>query len=80
MSVPDGWTVVYSKEENGTYDPTANTKAIVGGGNFYMKNSRYTAQLPATGGVGTTAVYVGGSGLLLLAILGWLLSARKRRE
>ena len=38
------------------------------------------SRLPATGGMGTTVVYVAGSALLLLAVLGWVLSARKRRE
>ncbi len=77
--VPAGWSVTYSKDGE-TYNNATDGNSVAGDGTFYMKNSTYTVQLPATGGVGTTVVYVAGSGLLLLAILGWLLSARKRRD
>ncbi|MBR1821690.1 MAG: Cna B-type domain-containing protein [Clostridia bacterium] len=35
-------------------------------------------RLPSTGGMGTGLIYATGAGLLLLAVLGWVLSAKKR--
>lgn len=43
-----------------------------------ISNNRIAARLPATGGVGTGVLYAAGIGLLLLAVVGWVLRARRR--
>jgi len=44
-----------------------------------ITNSKFTVALPATGGVGTTAIYLAGSALMLLAVLGFVLMNRRKR-
>ena len=67
-------------------DPTATwpkqgvDQSVKGGGTITVVNSKFNVRLPSTGGMGTTVVYVAGSLLLVLAVLGWVLSAKKRNS
>ena len=64
-------SVSYTDGSNGlvTYDSTNKT--------FTVKNEA-GARLPSTGGMGTGLIYATGTGLLLLAVIAWVMKAKKR--
>ena len=70
----DDNTIVVSTEANNTlatvtYDAT-NKQFVVG--------NTPGARLPSTGGMGTGLIYATGTGLLLLAVIAWVMKAKKR--
>ena len=71
-SVPAGFHVKYGENNSGEYAWQQNE--------YMIYNHMDTVKLPATGGAGTNALYALGGGLVLLAVLGWVLGARKRRD
>ena len=70
--VPYGFHVKYGANNSGEYAWEQNE--------YKIYNHLNTVHLPATGGVGTNALYALGGGLVLLAALGWVLGSRKRRD
>ena len=75
-----GWTPTRYRANNGNGSNQGSDNTVTGGGELTVVNSMSQVALPATGGAGTTAIYAAGAGLVLLALAGWLLAARKRRD
>ncbi len=57
-----------------------NTNNQYADDNGIIQNNMITVALPATGGVGTGVVYGAGAALVLLAVLGMILTKRKRTD
>ena len=74
------WVPVLYKAGKGEGNSSGSANTVTGGGELTVVNSRSNIALPATGGMGTGVVYAGGAGLVLLALAGWLLASRKRRD
>ena len=75
-----GFRVHYGKQDAGTSTTDRATDKISDTDSRIIRNDMNTVHLPATGGVGTNALYALGGGLVLLAALGWVLGSRKRRD
>ncbi len=75
-----GWTPTRYRANNGNGSNQGSDNTVTGDGELTVVNSKSLVALPATGGVGTNAIYAVGAGLVLLALAGWLLAARKRRD
>jgi LPXTG-motif cell wall-anchored protein len=73
-NVPEGYTPTYKKS---TGETKTNGEAYALNGETVI-NTPITYTLPATGGVGTGAVYGAGAAVILLALLGLVLMNRKR--
>jgi len=63
------------KDENSDYLPNAGTQTQV-----FTNFEKSPVALPATGGMGTGVVYGAGAALVLLAVLGMILTKRKRTD
>ena len=74
----DGYTTKYFKQtELGETELNGATSTVDNG---IIHNTIIAASLPATGGMGTTTIYIAGASLLMLAVLGFIWLNRKRDD
>ena len=72
------WSVTY---DNGSGEPsTQGNSRDTTGGIITITNSKYTTSLPHTGGIGTGVIYGTGAGLMLLAVLGFILRKKAGKD
>ncbi len=75
----DGYTTKYFKQTESCGETELNgaTSTVDHG---IIHNTIIAASLPATGGMGTTTIYIAGASLLILAVLGFIWLNRKKRD
>lgn len=73
---PTGGEAIELSTASGTI---SESNAAINSGEITLTNQKFsTVSLPATGGMGTGLIYATGVGLLLLAVIGWVLREKRR--